>query len=66
MKFKKGDKVKVCSNAGEKTNNFLIHVLEIGKQFEIEKPYTKWKGEDAYILKGTTEILLAGELELIT
>lgn len=51
-------------NAGVK-NDFLKHFFEIGTEVEIAGLFTGWKGHEAYNIKGSTEILLAEELERI-
>jgi hypothetical protein len=66
--FKSGDKARVCSNAGEHRDDFLKHALKIGREVEIAGVCQGWKrkqGELGYLIKGSSEILLASELEKI-
>lgn len=63
QKFNSGDRAIVLPPT--KRDDFLIHLLKVGSEVEIDKLYVGtagWRGHEAYTLKGTTEILLAEEL----
>lgn len=63
MKFQIGDKARICGNKGYDSTSWLKHLLEIGREVEITGRFTGWKGYEAYNIKGSSEILLAEELE---
>lgn len=68
-KFQKGDTAFVCETV--KRNDFLEHVLEVGKEVIIDERYFGWKGHEAYYVQDKktgrriTEILLSGELSAV-
>lgn len=74
QKFQSGDKAKVLSPTMR--TDFLKHVLQVGSVVEIaglftpesNRGYSKraWGNIEAYVIKGSTEILLAEELETIS
>lgn len=65
-KFQKGDTAFVCESV--KRNDFLEHILEVGKEVIIDERYFGWNGYEAYYVQDKktgrriTEILLSGEL----